>query len=217
MITYPVYFVNGYKFHTLERGATRSTMNSGVCIKGSNYSESSSDFYGRLIEVIQLEYPALPIKRTVLFKCEWFDPVANVGMKIHKNYNLVDINHKRRFNKNEPFILAMQACQVYYTPYPSLKRDKSDWWAVCKVKSRPFIGAPTTDLAFQEDDITDSPISPVVEVDIAGPLNDPTGMLVHMLEDEEGQPSGNEDEFDFYSESNDEDEDEDDGVDEEDA
>ena len=45
-------------------------MNSGVCIKGSNYSASNIDFYGRLVEILQLEYPALPLKRTILFKCE---------------------------------------------------------------------------------------------------------------------------------------------------
>ena len=48
----------------------RATMNSGVCIKGSNYSASNIDFYGQLVEILQLEYPALPIKRTILFKCE---------------------------------------------------------------------------------------------------------------------------------------------------
>ena len=69
-------------------------MNSGVCIKGSNYSASNIDFYGRLVEILQLEYPALPIKRTILFKCEWFDPIPNLGTRIHHQYNLVDVHHK---------------------------------------------------------------------------------------------------------------------------
>ena len=47
--TFPVYFVNGYKFHTESHGSMRSTSNSGVCIKGTNYSEIESDCYGRLI------------------------------------------------------------------------------------------------------------------------------------------------------------------------
>lgn len=33
----------------------------------------------------------------------------------------------------EPFVLAMQAAQVYYTAYPSLRRDKNDGWDVCKM------------------------------------------------------------------------------------
>ena len=65
---YPIHYVNGYKFHTLKHGSNIATMNSGVCIKGSNYSASNIDFYGRLVEILQLEYPALPIKRTILFK-----------------------------------------------------------------------------------------------------------------------------------------------------
>nr|GFA40298.1 hypothetical protein [Tanacetum cinerariifolium] len=72
VVTYPVYFVNG------------STYNSGVCLKGSNYIDESNDYYGILAEIVQLEYPALPIKRVVLFRCDWFDPTPNVGMKVHK-------------------------------------------------------------------------------------------------------------------------------------
>ncbi|GKE19803.1 hypothetical protein Tco_1431315, partial [Tanacetum coccineum] len=120
VVTYPVYFVNGYKFHTSKHGSGRSTYNSGVCLKGSNYSDESNDYYSILAEIVQLEYPALPIKRVVLFICDWFDPTPNVGMKVHKGYNLVDVNHKRIFNKYEPFILASQSSQVYYTSYPSL-------------------------------------------------------------------------------------------------
>jgi len=84
-------------------------MNSGVCIKGSNYSDVSNDFYGKLVEVLELEYPGLPLKCTILFKFEWFDPTPNVGMKVHPKYNLVDINQRRRYTKYEPFVLAMQA------------------------------------------------------------------------------------------------------------
>ena len=82
-----------------------------------------------------MEYPGLPIKLTVLFKCESFDPTINSGMKVHKQYPLVDVNLKRRLSKYEPFILVMQAAQVYYVSYPNLKRDKSDWLVVCKVNS----------------------------------------------------------------------------------
>ena len=160
--TYPRYFINGYKFHTIGHGSSKETMNSGVCIKGSNYSADESDYYGQLSEVVELEYPGLENNRIVLFKCEWFDPTRNVGTKIHSDYKLVDVNHKRRFNRYEPFIMAVQATQVYYCTYPSLSRDKSDWWAICKIKARSNIEVPTSQLnsanlaiapAFQEDDI----------------------------------------------------------------
>nr|GEX81959.1 hypothetical protein [Tanacetum cinerariifolium] len=153
VVTYPVYFVNGYKFPTSEHGSGRSTYNSEVCLKGSNYSDESNDYYGILAEIVQLEYPALPIKRVVLFRCDWFDPTPNVGMKVHKGYNLVDVNHKRRFDKYEPFILASQSSQVYYTSYPSLRRDKVDWWALSKAKPRSFIDLLGGNMAFQDDEV----------------------------------------------------------------
>ncbi|KAK1404067.1 hypothetical protein POM88_003672 [Heracleum sosnowskyi] len=88
----PIYYVNGYKFHTRTYGATKSTFNSGVCIKGSNYSESSNDYFGMLDEILIIEYPRFPIKRTALFKCEWFDPTLNTGTRVHQRYNIVEVD-----------------------------------------------------------------------------------------------------------------------------
>ena len=115
--------MNGFHFHTLQRGTSRFSNNSGVCVKGTNYTIDETDYYGQLQEVLKLEYLGCPIKRTVLFKCEWFDITSNVGMRIHKQYKLVDVNHTRRYAQDEPFVLAMQAQQVYYCTYLSLKCD----------------------------------------------------------------------------------------------
>ncbi|XP_058000739.1 uncharacterized protein LOC131178813 [Hevea brasiliensis] len=182
VISYPVYFINGYRFHTINHGVNRSTMNSGVCIRGSTYGDTTDDYYGLLKEVIQLEYPALPIKRVVLFKCEWFDITPNVGIKVHKHYNLVDINHRKRLNKYEPFILASQAEQMVYIPYPSLRRDKADWYTVCKVKPRatvvmPQINVtePILDQAFQNEAVQVLQIDTEVADEHIGPLDDPSG------------------------------------------
>ena len=146
-------------------------MNSGVCIKGSNYSASNIDFYGRLVEILQLEYPALPIKRTILFKCEWFDPIPNLGTRIHHQYNLVDVHHKKSYRKYDPFILTVQAEQVCYTTYPTTRRNPGDWWAICKIKARSIVEVPETDvivtpshvLAFQENIVEIHPINPVAD------------------------------------------------------
>ncbi|KAK1370790.1 DUF4216 domain-containing protein [Heracleum sosnowskyi] len=93
----PIYYVNGYKFHTRTYGANKSTFNSGVCIKGSNYSETSNDYFGILDEILIIEYPRLPIKKTALFKCEWFDPIINVGTRVHQCYNIVKIKIRSPF------------------------------------------------------------------------------------------------------------------------
>ena len=94
--SWPKYFVGGYIFHTLVHGVGKSTMNSGVCVKGCSYENAHSDFYGMLEEIIELDYsgsPDDPVK-VVLFKCFWFDPM--VGMKIHPDYQIMEINHKKK-------------------------------------------------------------------------------------------------------------------------
>nr|GEW08495.1 hypothetical protein [Tanacetum cinerariifolium] len=50
------YFVNGYKFHTLKHGDGRVTHNSEVCVKGSTYNEFESDYYGLLVDVLEVNY-----------------------------------------------------------------------------------------------------------------------------------------------------------------
>ncbi|XP_021626203.2 uncharacterized protein LOC110625022 [Manihot esculenta] len=122
--TFEGYCVNGCKFNIINENSSSKSMNFGVCIKGSNYSSEESDYYGLLVEVLRLEYPGLPIKQTVLFKCDWFDPTPNTGTKVHRQYRMVDVNNKRRYSKYEPFVLAFQATQVVYASYPSKRRDK---------------------------------------------------------------------------------------------
>jgi hypothetical protein len=53
---YNRYFVNGYIFHTEEYRHERKTYNSGICIKGSTSSEFEVDYYGKLEEVMKLQY-----------------------------------------------------------------------------------------------------------------------------------------------------------------
>ena len=54
--SYPMYFVNGYKFHTESHGTISSTSNCGVWIKGLNSSDTEIHYYGRLIKVLRLEF-----------------------------------------------------------------------------------------------------------------------------------------------------------------
>ena len=98
--------------------------NNGVCIEGTTHSTDESDYYETLLEVIELEFQALPIKRIILFKCDWYDPTLNSGTIIHPRYKLVDVHKRKRFNKYEPFVLAAQASQVYFCKYPDAKRDR---------------------------------------------------------------------------------------------
>ncbi|KAH0660953.1 hypothetical protein KY289_029701 [Solanum tuberosum] len=191
------YVVNGYKFHTEEYGSNKSTMNSGICIKGSSHSANEIDYYGILTEILQLEYHALPFKRIVLFKCSWFDPTPKHGTRVHPQYNLVDVNRRRTFNKYEPFIMAVQASQVYFETYPSVKRTQNDWLAVCQIKARSIVDVPNivekphtlNDLTFQKDN------SQMHEIDICEDetpyiLNDPDGNMSDTPSSNAGSPTG---------------------------
>ncbi|KAL0283511.1 UNVERIFIED_CONTAM: hypothetical protein Sangu_2885700 [Sesamum angustifolium] len=56
-------------------------------------------------------------KSTMNCECPWVDQVR--GMKVHPSYHLVDVNIKKLYQKDDLFILARQAVQVYFTEYPS--------------------------------------------------------------------------------------------------
>ncbi|KAL0291286.1 UNVERIFIED_CONTAM: hypothetical protein Sangu_2537900, partial [Sesamum angustifolium] len=94
----------------------------------------------------------------MLFKCRWVDPVR--GMKVHQRYHLVDVNFKKLYQKDDPFILAQQAVQVYFTEYPSMKRDKADWMAVCKIKDQRGVDDSkwTETVAYQPKEVVPVPI-----------------------------------------------------------
>ncbi|WRX10358.1 protein of unknown function DUF4216 - like 1 [Theobroma cacao] len=130
---YKGYFVNGFKFHTLDYGENRKIMNSGVCIKGSFHNDHERDFYGILVDIIELEYFGMG-NRVVLFKCHYFD--IEKGIKVDPLHGLVEIKYNSILATNEPFVLVAQAHQVYYSSYPSTKRNRYDWWAIFKTKAR---------------------------------------------------------------------------------
>ncbi|KAK9064523.1 hypothetical protein SSX86_015905 [Deinandra increscens subsp. villosa] len=129
------YLINGYKFHTRTAYHGRLTENSGVCVKGAVYNEHEIDYYGLLDEILELEYhSSLGRCVVVLFKCTWFDPVN--GVRVDPKTNMVDVKPKAIGCVDDPFILASQAQQVYYTPYPSKEKTLKDWWAVVKTTPR---------------------------------------------------------------------------------
>ena len=127
--TSQMYFTRGYTFHTYDYGRQRATSNYGICVKGE------TDFYGILTEIIEVEFPGILKLKCVLFKCEWFDPVVNRGVRSNK-FGVVDVNGGRRYNKFEPFILASQADQVSFLPYPRMRDSGINWLAVIKVTPR---------------------------------------------------------------------------------
>jgi len=68
-------FFNGYVFHTKEYGYGRKIYNNGVCVNGSTCSELEVDYYGRLEEVVELQYHS-EHNGVFLFKCYWYAPLT---------------------------------------------------------------------------------------------------------------------------------------------
>ena len=163
-----MYFVNGYKFHTTTWAEGKSTANNGVCVKGTDYGQCENDYYGTLDDIVQLEYPGEPIKKIVLFKCSWYDPTPNIGTRVQKHHGIIEVNSQRSYSKYEPFIIAQQAIQVCYTPYPERTRDNSNWLVVIKTKARSTIDARGYEIsetyAYQEvESVQVLPVSPDIE------------------------------------------------------
>lgn len=59
-----------------------------------------------------------PTKHLVVFYCQLFDFERNCGVKVHKEYGIVEVHHCKMYLNYDPFIHATNAIQVYYMPYP---------------------------------------------------------------------------------------------------
>ncbi|KAH0679200.1 hypothetical protein KY284_020285 [Solanum tuberosum] len=119
------------QFQTEEVSRNRKTNNSSVYIQGDvDGTGQTIEYYGVIQEIIEVRYSGWPKKKIVLFRCEWFDP-SHRGTNVDHQHNIIEVKHSRKYISYDPFIIAQNAKQVYYAPYP-LRRDKADWWVVIK-------------------------------------------------------------------------------------
>ena len=129
--------MNGFRFHTTsyERvRPNRKTTNSGFFTPGTD----GKDYYGRVEEIYEITFPGSTKARPVIFKCHWFDPEVT---RKTPNLGLVEIRHDSVYPRDDVYIVAQQATQVYYTAYACKARlDLSGWCVVHKVS--PHGGAP---------------------------------------------------------------------------
>nr|GLL37798.1 uncharacterized protein LOC109183385 [Ipomoea trifida] len=91
------------------------TQNCGISVQG-NHGDELIDFYGVLNDVIELEY--INGYRIVLFKCDWFD----IGKRSYIQHDgiFTSIKVSSFWYKNDPYVLASQAKQVFYLNDPKL-------------------------------------------------------------------------------------------------
>ncbi|GKB70504.1 hypothetical protein Tco_0931916, partial [Tanacetum coccineum] len=133
--------VNGYRFHTKIREIDRKTQDSGIMVKGE-YGEDIIDYYGILQEVLEVEYLG-ENKRVLVFKCDWFKVGDKKGLQVDRESAAISINMSRKWFKDQPYILASQAKQVFYVP--DLKLGKH-WYVVESSPPRKLFDVPVHEL-----------------------------------------------------------------------
>ncbi|GKV15519.1 hypothetical protein SLEP1_g26306 [Rubroshorea leprosula] len=162
-------------------------MSSGLCGKGTTLNDNELDYYGQLKEVIELHCFDSSIPRSViLFNCDWCD--LNKGIMIHLSSSIVDINPQFKLQTNEPFVLASQAQQVFYTSYPSKNPHRKGWYAVCKIRARTIIdtsslGDGVNDYYQDDNPLMPQLVQPSTIIDDRVPLASPGGEQVVITKD----------------------------------
>jgi hypothetical protein len=120
------YIINGFRFHTMSREATRLTQNSGVV----NIADDGVNYYGRLSDIIELSYVEYKV---VIFKCEWYDVHHQTGLR-QDEFGFTLVNFSRKIHTGEkieddPFVFSSQVEQVFYVQDPKAEA----WHAVVRV------------------------------------------------------------------------------------
>lgn len=135
--SYTSYIVNGLRFHACS--IQRQSQNSGVLYEGTTMCRASArdtsqvidlvSYYGRVVDIILLDYNVFYVP---IFRCQW--AVRGNGVKVEDGFTLVNLNQSKVSFSKDPFILASQAKQVFY----SREDDSSSWYVLMKGPSRRY-------------------------------------------------------------------------------
>ncbi|GKE43295.1 Myc-type, basic helix-loop-helix domain-containing protein, partial [Tanacetum coccineum] len=116
--------INGVKFVVHERDILHTTQCSGVSTLGLD----GEMYYGQLEEILELTY--IGHRKVVLFRCKWFDTInpknhTTRNRRSYIDHGIYHILTDREFHKNNQYILATQATQVFYLQ--DLTRQPRGW------------------------------------------------------------------------------------------
>lgn len=145
--SYDIYEVNGYKFRSEKYEKSKgnlTTVNTGVLAVGIDDNTGKElEYYGIIMDIIELKFDGDENFKLVLFDCHWFHPVN--GVRRLEKFGLVEVAHASCNPADEPFVLASQVSQVYYVPYAcTTDPNLNAWWVAYKV--RPLGSLPITSL-----------------------------------------------------------------------
>ncbi|XP_056848084.1 uncharacterized protein LOC108815770 isoform X2 [Raphanus sativus] len=135
--SYTGFIVNGQRFRT--SSVDRKSQNSGVYYEATAVCRSSAkdtsqvvdvvSYYGRVTDIILMDYNVFYVP---LFRCQW--AVKGNGVKIEDGFTLVNMQHSQASFSSDPYILASQAKQVFY----SRENETSNWYIVMRGPSRRY-------------------------------------------------------------------------------
>ena len=106
--------INNWLFRTSAIERNLITKNCGLLVRGY-VTIGNMNWYGVIGRIISLEFPGQ--KEVILFECDWYDVPAistsrSRGFSRDK-WGIIDIDTTRFQHKNEPYVLATQAEQVF--------------------------------------------------------------------------------------------------------
>ena len=143
------------------------TQNSGVLYEATEICRSSAKdtsqmvdlvtYYGRVVEILLIDYNTFYIP---VFRCQW----ANIGngVKVEDGFTLVNLNQSQMAFARDPYILASQAKQIFY----SRVDESSGWYVAMRGPTRRYseddcedghadVGPLPTVVAMDADDLVD--------------------------------------------------------------
>ena len=184
--SYTACIVNGVRFVVHSRDLNRTTQNSGV----STTDADGRPYYGVLEEILELCY--LGGRKVVLFRCKWFKTDKQGCLT---KDNITSICTRTEWYKEEQYILATQATQVFYLDDPVKRRGESGkyWKVVQEVHHRKIWDRDINDGDIEVDLLHGSNSSDIL---LSSNLDDftPTGLSrgevielepIHTVEDDD--------------------------------
>ncbi|XP_052735518.1 uncharacterized protein LOC128197505 [Vigna angularis] len=122
VFSYTGYMINGCTFYTKDRDDQSTMQNSGVTLVAESMHISSAkdrspiyanmSYFGVIEHIWELDYTTF---RVPIFGCKWVD--NNNGVR-QDEIGFMQVNFNKVGYKDEPFILASQAQQIFYVIDP---------------------------------------------------------------------------------------------------
>ncbi|KAL6124947.1 hypothetical protein ACLB2K_077455 [Fragaria x ananassa] len=115
-------------------------------------------YYGIVVPIIELLYSAgMPV---VLFKCRWFNTDPNFLRSTKMDHGLLSVNTSTSWYEHAPFVLAIQAKQLFYLDDPKASRG---WKVVNVIEHICIFNATTLEWGHVKQNIENVALEPYQE------------------------------------------------------